>query len=240
MRMNVDGSSVLVLGGTSGMGFATARALLDAGANVSIVGRDPAKASAAARELGGPVSFGAFDAGDTESFAEHVAAMDSIDHVVSFTGEQPAAPVGEADHEMFQRAFDARVWAARNACAIAGPRMGEGGSFVFCSGVSAFRPRPGRSAGAVATAALESFTRAMAVELAPLRVNSICPGAFDTEVLRRAFGNQADEVIARLEATVPMGRIGRPAEIAHAVIFLLTNTYTTGIVLRVDGGSVLV
>jgi len=238
--MDVDGASVLVLGGTSGMGFATARALLDAGARVSIVGRDPDKAAAAAAELDGRVTFGAFDAGDTDAFAAHVDSMDAIDHVVSFTGLQPAAPVGEADHDMFHDAFDARVWAARNACAVAGPRMGEGGSFVFCSGVSAFRPRPGRSAGAVATAALESFTRAMAVELAPQRVNAICPGAFDTVVLRRAFGDRADEVIARLESTVPLGRIGQPPEIAHAVLFLLTNTYTTGIVLRVDGGSVLV
>ena len=238
--MGIDGASVLVLGGTSGMGLATARALLDAGAAVSIVGRDAEKAASAAAALDDPVVVGVFDARDTEAFAEHVRSMDAIDHVVSFTGLQPAAPVTEADHDMFQSAFDARVWAARNACALAAPRMGENGSFVFCSGVSAFRPRPGRSAGAVATAALESFTRAMAVELAPLRVNAICPGAFDTEVLRRAFGDQAEEVIARYESTVPLGRIGRPPEIAHAVLFLLTNTYTTGIVLRVDGGSVLV
>ena len=118
--------------------------------------------------------------------------------------------------------------------------MPSDGSFTFCSGVSAYRPRANRSAGAVATAALESFSRTMAVELAPIRVNAICPGPFDTEVLRRAMGPDHEAVIERLGASLPLGRIGRPDEIAHAILFLMTNTYTTGITLRIDGGALLV
>ena len=228
---------MLILGGTSGMGLATAQAVREAGADVAIVGRDPEKAEAARRAVGEGAVCGVLDARDTGALAAFVESLDAVDHVVSFTGDQPAAPVAEADHEMFTSAFDARVWAARNACAVAAPRMPPDGSFVFCSGLSALRPRPGRSAGAVATAALESFCRAMAVELAPLRVNAICPGAFDTEVLRRALNSQT--ALDRLAAAVPLGRIGRPAEIAHAVMFLLTNTYTTGTTLRVDGGFAL-
>jgi NAD(P)-dependent dehydrogenase (short-subunit alcohol dehydrogenase family) len=118
--------------------------------------------------------------------------------------------------------------------------MRPGGSFTFCSGVSAWRPRADRSAGAVATAALESFGRAMAVELAPLRVNTICPGSFDTPVLDRAFGDRKEEVLRPYLAQLPLGRLGRPEEIAHAVLFLMTATYVTGTVLHVDGGSLLI
>ena len=235
--MSLGGRRVLILGGTSGMGLATAQAVREAGADVAIVGRDPEKAEAARRAVGEGTVCGVLDARDTGALAAFVDSLDAVDHVVSFTGNQPAAAVAEADHEMFTSAFDARVWAARNACAVAAPTMPPDGSFVFCSGLSALRPRPGRSAGAVATAALESFCRAMAVELAPLRVNAICPGAFDTEVLRRALNSQA--ALDRVAAAVPLGRIGQPAEIAHAVMFLLTNTYTTGTTLRVDGGFAL-
>ena len=235
--MSLEGRLVLVLGGTSGMGLETARAAHAAGADVAIVGRDADKADAARRAVGEGTVCGVLDARDTGALATFVDSLDAVDHVVSFTGNQPAAPVAEADHDMFASAFDARVWAARNACAVAAARMPPDGSFVFCSGISAMRPRPGRSAGAVATAALESFCRAMAVELAPLRVNALCPGAFDTEVLRRALMNQA--AVDRLSSAIPLGRIGQPAEIAHAVMFLLTNTYTTGTTLRVDGGFAL-
>ena len=237
--MKIDGRSVLIVGGTSGMGFATARRFVDSGARVAIVGRDQTKANRAAELLDGNVVAGALDARDEDALAAFVDRVGPIDDVVSFTGLQPAAAVVDADHEMFSTAFDARVWAARNCCAVVAPRMESGGSFTFCSGVSASRPRAGRSAGAVATAALESFCRAMAVELAPIRVNALCPGAFDTDVLRRYLGSDPEADLRRLGESLPMGRVGRPEEIAHAVEFLMTNGYTTGITLVVDGGALL-
>lgn len=229
----------MVLGGTSGLGFATAEALVAAGARVAVAGRNADKAAAAAERLGDAATGAAVDAADTDAVAAFFDGLAAVDHVVSFTGEQPSGAVADTDHATFARAIDARVWAARNACVAAAPRMADGGSFVFCSGVSSFRPRAGRSAGAVATAAVESFVRAMAVELAPLRVNAVCPGAFDTEVLRRALGDQREAIVERYRAEVPLGRIGNPDEMAHAVEFLLTNTYTTGVTLRVDGGFAL-
>jgi NAD(P)-dependent dehydrogenase (short-subunit alcohol dehydrogenase family) len=182
----------------------------------------------------------ALDAADADAVEALFDGIGHVDHVASFTGEQPHATVGSTTHEVFQRALDARVWAARNLCASGAPRMRPGGSFTFCSGVSAWRPRADRSAGAVATAALESFGRAMAVELAPIRVNTICPGSFDTPVLDRAFGDRKEEVLRAYLAQLPLGRLGRPEEIAHAVLYLMTATYVTGTVLHVDGGSLLI
>lgn len=236
----LSGRSVVILGGTSGLGLATAKAAKEAGADVAIAGRDPEKASEAVTELGGGVVSGAFDATCETDLMAFFNAIEKVDHVVSFTGEQPKSPVRSTDQRLLHRAIDARVSVARHACVHASPRMPTEGSFVFCSGVSSARPRANRSAGAVATAALESFVRAMAVELAPVRVNAVCPGAFDTDVLRKSLEGDYSEACERLSGGIPVGRVGRPEELAHAVLFLLTNTYTTGTVIRVDGGLLLI
>jgi NAD(P)-dependent dehydrogenase (short-subunit alcohol dehydrogenase family) len=237
---NLDGATVVLAGASSGMGLATAAAARDAGARVVILARDPARLDTARNQLGNDARSYALDAADADAVEAMFADLGHVDHVASFTGEQPAAPVGETSHELYQRALDARVWAARNLCASGRPRMSENGSFTFCSGVSAWRPRPNRAAGAAATAALESFARGMAVELAPIRVNTVCPGSFDTPVLDRAFGERKLEALKPYLSTLPLGRLGQPEELAHAVLFLMTNTYVTGTVLHVDGGSLLI
>lgn len=230
------GTTVVVVGGSSGMGLATARRARDAGATVRIVGRDDARLAAALHSLGDNADTVQADAADADDMARVFADLDRVDHVVVFAGEQPVAPLADAGIELFRRAMEARVWAALNACKFAAPKMPATGSFTFCSGLSAHRPRAHRSIGASATAALESFGRAMAVELAPIRVNTICPGAIDTPLLDRVYGNQRDEAMAAVEKRVPAGRLGRAEEIADAALFLMRNGYVTGITLPVDGG----
>jgi NAD(P)-dependent dehydrogenase (short-subunit alcohol dehydrogenase family) len=237
---SIQGQTVVLFGASSGMGLATAKAARAAGAEVTIVARDVDRLERARGEVGGRTRAEALDAADAGAVQALFDTFDRVDHVASFTGEQPHAPVGQTTHELYQRAMDARVWAARNLCAAAAPRMPESGSFTFCSGVSAFRPRADRSAGAAATAAVESFGRAMAVELAPIRVNTICPGSFDTAVLDRAFGARKEEVMRPYLDQLPLRRLGRPEELAHAVLFLMTATYVTGTVLHVDGGALLI
>ena len=222
------------------MGLATAKRATADGARVTIVGRDEEKLKSAAAEIGAGTRTFAGDVVDDAFVAEVFAGHDHVDHVVSFVGEQPAAPVGETSHELYRRAMDARVWSAVSACRFAVPRMGGNGSFTFCSGVSAHRPRADRSIGAAATAALESFTRAMAVELAPIRANAICPGAIRTPVLERFFGEGSEAAMEKFASTLPLARVGEPEEIADAAVFLMGNRYVTGITLRVDGGALLI
>ncbi|MBA3289541.1 MAG: SDR family oxidoreductase [Acidimicrobiia bacterium] len=229
-----------MVGGSSGMGLATGRAAHAAGADVVLVARDADRLATARDELGGSTRARAVDAADDVAVESLFDELGAVDHVVSFTGNQPLGSVGDTTYELYRAALDARVWAARNLCASGAPRMAEGGSFTFCSGVSAWRPRPQRAAGAAATAGLESFARGMAVELAPIRVNTICPGAFDTPVLDRAFGERKEEALRSYLSTLPLGRLGQPDELAHAAIFLMTNSYVTGTVLHVDGGSLLI
>lgn len=236
----LEGAVVVVVGGTSGMGLATAHAAQDAGAEVVVVGRNPDRLRAACHRLGGHARGHALDAADATAVEELFGALGRVDHVVSFAGEQPEASVAATSEDLYRRAVDARLWASRNLCAATAERMPPGGSFTFCSGVSAWRPRPNRSIGAAATAAVESFARGMAVELAPIRVNTLCPGSFDTPVLDRVFGDRKEAALAPYLSTLPLGRLGRPEEMAHAALFLMTNGYMTGTVLHIDGGSLLI
>ncbi len=237
---SIEGQTVVLFGASSGIGLATAKAARAAGADVTIVAREPQRLHRARDDVGGQTRAESLDGADDSAVQALFDTFDRVDHVASFTGDQPHASVTDTSHDLYQRAMDARVWAARNLCAAAASRMPPTGSFTFCSGVSAFRPRANRAAGAAATAALESFARAMAVELAPIRVNTVCPGSFDTPVLDRAFGERKDEAMRPYLAQLPLGRLGRPEELAHAVLFLMTASYVTGTVLHVDGGALLI
>ncbi len=138
MFAGLEGATVVVVGASSGLGLATAVAAAAAGADVVIVARDPGRLDAA-RRIGrrvGPRAF-ALDAADADAVEAMFAELGAVDHVASFTGEQPSGSVADTTHDQYQRALDARVWAARNLCAAAAPRMPATGSFTFCSGLSA-------------------------------------------------------------------------------------------------------
>jgi NAD(P)-dependent dehydrogenase (short-subunit alcohol dehydrogenase family) len=237
--MSLQGASVVILGGSSGIGLATARMAAAEGADVTIVGRDPDRLAEAAASLGGPVRTGSADVADRDAVAGIFAGLDRVDHVAILAGEQPAAPVAETSHELLTRAVDARVWAAYNACAAALPKFHPEGSIVLCSGLSAHRPRIGRSAGAVATAAVESLARALAVELGPIRVNAVCPGPIDTPLLQRVYGERTAETMRTFTDRLPIKRLGTAEEVADAILFLMRNTYVTGTTVHVDGGALL-
>jgi NAD(P)-dependent dehydrogenase (short-subunit alcohol dehydrogenase family) len=142
----------------------------------------------------------------------------------------------DGDVEVFRRSMEVRFWGALWACRYGAPRMDRGGSITLCSGLVAHRPRAGRAVGTAATAAVEAFARAMALELAPIRVNAVCPGGIDTPLLQREFGDKRDELVASLARRLP---IGRPEDVAGAILFLMGNGFVTGITLVVDGGGLL-
>lgn len=237
--MSLRGARVVVIGGSSGMGFATAKLAADEGAELTIAGRDPDKLRAASEEIGGGTRVHAGDVADEEVVRDLFESHDRVDHVAFFAGGQPRAPITETELALFREGIDTRLWGAVATAKHAAPKMGDAGSFTFCSGLSSHRARAERSVGAAATAALESFARAMAVELAPRRANAVCPGAINTPVLNRFFGEQRDRAMEEFAKRLPARRIGEPEDIADAVLFLMRNSYVTGVTLRVDGGALL-
>ena len=166
-------------------------------------------------------------------------AHDRVDHVVVVAGEPVTAPLLSTETAEQRGVMDVRFWGAVHACRHAAPRLSPRGTITLCSGAATARPQPGRPVGVAAGAAVEALVRALALELAPIRVNAVAPGPIRTGVFDRHFGERADEVAAALSRTLPVGRVGEPADAADAILFLMSNPYVTGITLRVDGGFVV-
>ena len=234
------GKSVLIFGGTSGIGLAAARQAKAAGASVIVVGFDAAGAERVAAEQG----FAGWHAADVtkpETIAAAVADVDHVDHLVLLAGTFVAGKVLEAEVGHLRRAFEERVWAAVHTLRALGDRLAPDALVTFVSGALADRPTAqGTAVLAAASAAMEAFARGLALELAPRRVNTLSPGTTDTPLLARTLGANRDTYVAMLTEKLPLRRLGTAAEAGAAVVFLMTNGFMNGETLHVDGGSRLV
>jgi NAD(P)-dependent dehydrogenase (short-subunit alcohol dehydrogenase family) len=249
--MKLDGKCVTIIGGSSGIGLETARQALAEGAFVTIAGRSERRLLEAAERLGdssqGNTAKGACDRlktvaadlADESSVRSLFTAETCVDHVFVPAGElrPESADVLTSDRDRLHSILDIRLLGIARVVQHARPKMREG-SITLMSGLYAIRPGTASAMAAAAVAAVEGMTRALALDLAPVRVNAVAPGTVDTP-LWDAFGSHREAVLAR-GAKLPVGRIGRPEEIAAAVIFLMTNGFVTGTVLRIDGGGALI
>jgi NAD(P)-dependent dehydrogenase (short-subunit alcohol dehydrogenase family) len=238
--MTLTGTLVVILGGSSGIGLATARAAKTAGAEVIITGRNPARLEAARATLGTGGRAQVLDAADEGRTRDFFNDLGPLDHLFITAGalvfDAKLAPA-TADLEP---ALATRFWGALFAAKYAAPQMRAGGSITFTSGTAGRRPLPGTAVASASCSAVDSLARALAVDLAPLRVNSIQPGYVDTPLFDALLGANRDSVLAAAAERLPVKRIGRPEDIADAVLFLMRNGYVTGINLVVDGGGLLV
>lgn len=235
----LDGAAVVVIGGTSGIGLATAVMAQAAGARVTVVGRDRGRLADALDQLGGTAHGVAFDVADERAVADLFGSLGPVDHVALLAGSRVDGEIAALDTSTIQTPIDDRLWGALYVCRYAAPAMTDG-SITICTGVGVARPRRGSAVVAAAAGAAEILARAAAQEVAPVRVNVIRPGFIDTPLITRVAGARRDDMIAAQAKRIPLGRIGRPEEIAHAILFLMTNTYVTGTTLTVDGGISLV
>ena len=238
-REALNGKSIVILGGSSGIGLATAQAAQAAGAKVVITGRSAERLAKAQAALGPNAEAHAVDAGDEAATRALFERLPAVDHVFITAGtlvlDSKLAPA----QSVLEPAMDMRFWGAVHAAKYAAPRMRAGGSLVFMSGTAARRPLPGASVATASCAAVDGLARALALDLAPIRVNSIQPGYVDTPLFDGLFGDQRDNILNAAGAKLPVGRIGKPEEIADAVLFLMGNAYVTGINLVVDGGGLI-
>ena len=236
--MSLINKMVVLLGGSSGMGLATAKAAKAHGARVVIAGRSRERLQAARAVLGDEVRTVALDIGDEMGTRALFSELGPVDHVFITAGAVLFDPKLAPDAASVRPALDTRFWGAFNAAKFAAANMSAGGSITFTSGTAAMRPIRGASVAGASCGAVEAFARSLAVDLAPIRVNTIQPGLIDTPFLD-TLGERRSAIIAEYSRRLPVGRVGRTEDVANAVLFLMKNGFVTGITLTVDGGGVL-
>jgi NAD(P)-dependent dehydrogenase (short-subunit alcohol dehydrogenase family) len=233
------GQTVVVIGGSAGIGLETARRARAEGANVVLTGRNPDRLERAAAELGA-LSSAAFDATDPAALDRFFGDLpETIDHVL-VTGPGPYyAPLADLDRERAHRDFDDHVWLAVAVAQHAVGRVRRGGTLLFMAGAGRERG-PGLSLMAAGTAALPALIANLAVEVAPIRVNLIAAGFVDTPLSASLLGDDLEARREHLRATLPIGRVVGPADVAALAVHIMTNTALTGATYDIDGGQQLI
>ncbi|KAA9155026.1 SDR family oxidoreductase [Amycolatopsis acidicola] len=228
---------VVIVGGTSGIGLATAQRLVDGGREVVVTGRNTAKLEKALEQLGKNASGQPVDARDPQALTAFFAGLGPIHHVVvTVTGEPGTKAFAELEAADLREGVEGKLQPHTMTARAALPVLEKGGSITFITAASAGAAMPGTAALAAVNAGIEAMVPVLAVELAPVRVNAVSPGIVDTGWWD-FLGEARTETFAQLASGTPAGRVGEPADIASAIGFLIDNTFTTGVVLRVDGGA---
>lgn len=235
--MNPAAQRAIVMGGSSGVGLATATALCESGLEVVVTGRDEAKLEAARQTLGPQGRAERVDATSEEEVRAFFERAGSFDHLVlSVSGAKGAGPFADLDLHELRAGFDAKFWAQVGTAQAALKTLRSGGSITFVTAISARMANPGTAGLAAINGALEAMVRPLAKELKPTRVNAVSPGVIDTPWWHRLPAEQRQAVFDRYANLAPVGRVGRAEDVADAILFLVKNGFVTGTVLECDGG----
>jgi NAD(P)-dependent dehydrogenase (short-subunit alcohol dehydrogenase family) len=238
-KPELAGQTVVVIGGSSGIGLETARRARAEGADVILTARDPDRLHRVGLELGAKTA--AFDATDFERLGRFFDELSTpIDHVL-VTGPGPYyAPLKEFDFEKARRDLDAHVLLPLQVARHAVGKVRPGGTLLFMGGTGGRRSAPGFALISALTAAGPAMTKNLALELAPIRVNLIAAGFVDTPLSAAILGDQLNTRREQLRTTLPIRRVVDPADIAALAVHLMSNTAVTGATFDIDGGQQLV
>jgi NAD(P)-dependent dehydrogenase (short-subunit alcohol dehydrogenase family) len=234
--VSLTGKRLVVVGGTSGMGLATARLAAQLGADVVAAGRRPPEGRSAVDG----VRQAQVDVTDEASVRALFDDVGELDHLLVTSSPGSPGPFLEQDLAAARTFLDGKLLGSWSCARYAAPRIRPGGSITFVTGAAVVRPPRHAAMVTAAFAAVEALSRALALELGPLRVNTIRPGYTDSEMWSSLSAADRDELRRRVADAMPVGRMGTPEDIAHAAIFLMTSRQTTGAVLEVSGGETLV
>jgi NAD(P)-dependent dehydrogenase (short-subunit alcohol dehydrogenase family) len=231
------GQTVVVIGGSSGMGLETARRARAEGAEVILAARNPDRLREAAEELGARYS-SAFDAGDPAAVAQFFRDLPGpIDHVMLTAGGPHYGPLLEMDADAVRQGLSQHIVEALEVARNAVPRMRPGGTLIFMSGTGGRRVGHGLGIASAATAATGPFAAELAMEVAPVRVNLIAPGFVDTPLSATLLGDQLEARREELRTTLPIRRVVGPADIAALAVHIMSNTALDGATYDIDGGQ---
>jgi NAD(P)-dependent dehydrogenase (short-subunit alcohol dehydrogenase family) len=228
---------MLVLGGSSGIGLATARIAAERGAEVAIASRSKTRLDKALSELPHGVQAAALDLRDDEAVERYFGDGGVWDHLVVCGAETPMGPVRDLPLDQAYAAMDSKFWGAYRAARAA--QMAECGSITLVSGFLSLRPRPGAGLQCAINAAVEALGRALALELAPVRVNTVSPGLIATPLWDDMDEAARDGMYARAASRLPAGRVGAPEDVASFILEAATNGFATGSTIYLDGGGLI-
>ena len=235
MALDLAGKRVLVVGAGGGIGAATARAFAAAGAHVFAAGRPGPKLDAVASGTGGAAV--ALDILDGEGIDRFFAEAQAFDHVAIAAAATKSGPVSGLPLEAAKASMESKFWGAYRIARAA--QVADGGSITFVSGFLSHRPSAGAVLQGAINAAIEALARGLALERAPVRVNTVSPGLIDTPLWQGMREDDRAAMFARTAERLPARRVGRPEDIAQAILFVATNPFVTGTTVTVDGGGTI-
>jgi len=233
------GQTVVVIGGSAGIGLETARQARAEGADVILTARRPDALATAAQEVGA-IGTATFDANDTDALEAFFGGLPGkIDHVLATAGGPYYAPLAEMDFAEARRAIQEHPMLMVGVARFSTGKVRPGGSLTFMGGTGGRHPSRGIGITSAMTVALPALAASLAVEVAPVRVNLIAAGFVDTPLSASLLGDQLDERRDELSSVLPIGRVVQAADVAALAVHLMTNTALTGATYDIDGGQQL-
>jgi NAD(P)-dependent dehydrogenase (short-subunit alcohol dehydrogenase family) len=240
-RNGLPEKRVVVLGGSSGIGLAVARQAAAQGASVVIASSSAERVQKAVESVGGEAEGQAVDLSDERATATFFSKLGTFDHLVFTAGDSlHVHDLASTDLQQARRAFELRYWAALAAVKYGSPQIRKEGSIVLTTGIAGQRPHKGWVIAASVCGTIEALTRALAIELAPIRVNAVSPGVVRTELWRNMSETERTQLYESVGSSLPVGRVGEAEDLAQAYLFLMQEGFSTGQTVVVDGGTVLV
>jgi len=240
--MSLKDQRIVIIGGTSGIGLAVARMAADEGAQVIVASSSADKVEGAQAALSIGTQALQLDIRDEPAIEAFFNSIGRFDHLVYTAGDWPlplGVDVAKLDIQSAPAIFELRFWRALAAVKHAVAHINPGGSITLTDGSLGGRARKGAPVLAAMAASVEHLVRSLALDLAPLRVNGVAPGGIDTPTDDPDTIKRRQAMEERLKATLPLGRLGKPDEVAQAYLYLMKGGYTTGQIMYVDGGGVL-
>jgi NAD(P)-dependent dehydrogenase (short-subunit alcohol dehydrogenase family) len=236
-----ENKRVVIVGGSSGIGLAVAEAAASLGADVVIVSSNAERVQEAIQSIGGEAQGHAVNVSDENAVESFFTNIGAFDHLVFTAGDSlQLQALADTDLKQARRAFELRYWSALATVKYGIPQIRTGGSIVLTTGVAGRRPHKGWVMAASVCGTIEALTRALAIELAPIRVNAVSPGVVRTSLWQNISSAEREQLFESVGKSLPVGRVGEAHDIAQAYLFLMQEEFGTGQTVVVDGGTVLV
>jgi NAD(P)-dependent dehydrogenase (short-subunit alcohol dehydrogenase family) len=232
---------IVILGGSSGIGLAVAELAASEGFEVVIASSNATKIHAAIKAIGERAHGEVVDVSNERAVEDLFARLGAFDHLVFTAGDSlQISDLGSTDLQQARHAFELRFWSALASVKYGAPHIRRGGSIVLTTGIAGQRPQKGWVIPASVCGTIEALTRALAIELAPIRVNAVSPGVVRTNLWQNMDSAERERFYQDIGKSLPVGRVGEAHDIAQAFLFLMKEGFSTGQTVVIDGGTVLV